>query len=333
MALKSVRDGDVKFIPDNYEKIFRYWMENTLDWNISRQIVWGIPIPAWFKGGETKASLTSPGDGWIKDPDTFDTWFSSGQWPLLVTDFPNTSQYYPTDVMETGHDLIFKWVPRMIIFGLYLASRAPFHTVYLHGLVNDQHGKKMSKSKGNVTNPLDLTSKFGTDALRIGLVVGNPPGSDLALREDKIRGYKNFANKIWNITRFVLENTEGTDLTEKHDLSEQDEEDLAELNRVVADVTRNLEEYRIDLAADRAYHYVWHTFADEIIERSKVVLKGTDAVAQRATAWKLYTILTTCLKMLHPFMPFVTEEVWQSLPLRDSDMLMVAQWPGAIGVQ
>lgn len=342
LALGAVDRGETKFIPDNYEKIFRYWMENTLDWNISRQIVWGIPIPAWFKDGEIKASLTSPGDGWLKDTDTFDTWFSSGQWPLLVTNHLQTpSAHYPTDVMETGHDLIFRWVPRMIIFGMYLAKQTPFHTVYLHGLVNDQHGKKMSKSKGNVTNPLDLTVKYGTDALRIGLVVGNPPGSDLALREDKIRGYKNFANKIWNITRFVLENVEGSDLEEKHDLSAEDQEDLAELNRVVADVTKNLETYRIDLAADRIYHYVWHTFADEVLERAKTALKGTDVVAQRAVAWKLYTILITCLKMLHPFMPFVTEEIWQSLPAlsnvegpkKDGDMLMVATWPTVSEIQ
>jgi valyl-tRNA synthetase len=334
MALDAVDKGEVKFIPDNYEKIFRYWMENTLDWNISRQIVWGIQIPAWSKNAEWKASLESPGDGWIKDIDTFDTWFSSGQWPLLVTDYGvKKSDYYPTSIMETGHDLIFKWVPRMIFFGLYLAKQAPFNSVYLHGLVNDKDGKKMSKSKGNVTNPLDLTTKYGTDALRIGLVTGNPPGSDLALREDKIRGYKNFANKIWNITRFVLENVEGSDLEEKHDLSAEDSEDLAELNRVVADVTKNLNEYRIDLAADRAYHYVWHTFADEVLERSKTVMKGTDVVAQRATAWKLYTILTTSLKMLHPFMPFVTEEVWQSLPKKDADLLMIAKWPTVSEIQ
>ncbi len=334
LALGAVDRGEVKFIPENYEKIFRYWMENTLDWNISRQIVWGIQIPAWFKDGEIKAALTSPGEGWAKDTDTFDTWFSSGQWPLLVTDqLTKPSAHYPTDVMETGHDLIFRWVPRMIIFGLYLAKKAPFHTVYLHGLVNDQHGKKMSKSKGNVINPLDLTSKYGTDALRISLVVGNPPGADLAMREDKVRGYKNFANKIWNITRFVLENVEKSDIEERADLSAEDQEDLRELNRVVTDVTRHLDEYRIDLAADRAYHYVWHTFADEVLERSKTVMKGTDVVAQRATAQKLYTILTTSLKMLHPFMPFVTEEIWQSLPTKDADMLMVAAWPKESALQ
>jgi valyl-tRNA synthetase len=178
-------------------------------WNISRQIVWGIPIPAWFKGDDVTASLTNPGDGWEADSDTFDTWFSSGQWPLLTTGYPDGKDYntfYQTDVMETGRDLVFKWIPRMVIFGLYLGKKAPFSTVYLHGMVNDAQGKKMSKSKGNVINPLDLTSKYGTDALRMSLVVGNTPGTDLSMREDKVKGYKNFANKLWNIARFILEN-------------------------------------------------------------------------------------------------------------------------------
>jgi valyl-tRNA synthetase len=201
--------------------------------------------------------------------------------------------------------------------------------VYFHGLVRDGQGRKISKSLGNNIDPVDMAAKYGMDAVRIALIMGMAPGTDSKIDENKIRGYKNFANKIWNIARFVLENTEGTDLTEKHDLSTEDQEDLAELNRAVLEVTKNLNEYRVDLAADRAYHYVWHTFADEVIERAKPILKGTDAVAQRATAWKLYTTLTTSLKMLHPFMPFVTEEIWVSLPKTDTDLLMVAPWPNS----
>ncbi len=327
MALDSVDRGQIKFIPDNYEKIFRYWMENTIDWNISRQIVWGIPIPAWFNGEEIKVSSNKPeGEGWIKDTDTFDTWFSSGQWPLMVTGFPDSDDfknYYPTDVMETGHDLIFKWVPRMVMFGLYLGGKAPFHTVYLHGLVNDAQGKKMSKSKGNVVNPLTLTDKYGTDALRLALVIGNTPGTDLALREDKVKGYKNFANKIWNITRFVLENTKDWDGTKPENISENDTKNLNELNELVADITKDMDNYRFYLGAEKLYHYVWHTFADKIIEESKESLKNEDT--KKSTQYTLRQILETSLKLLHPFMPFVTEEIW--FHIDGKKLLMVTSWP------
>ena len=328
MAVEAVERGDIKFIPDNYEKIFRYWMENTMDWNISRQIVWGIPIPAWEKNGEWRASLESPSEGWTKDIDTFDTWFSSGQWPLLVTGYPSGKDfatYYPTDVMETGHDLIFKWVPRMVIFGLYLTKKAPFHTVYLHGLVNDAQGKKMSKSKGNVVNPLDLTNKYGADALRMALVVGNTPGTDLSLREDKVKGYKNFANKIWNITRFVLTDFDTASLETA--ISDTDATLVAELNTIAKDVTGDLDNFRFHLASDKIYHYLWDRLAAEILEESKPIINGTDATAKASRQHALYILLTTSLKLLHPFMPFVTEEIWQSLPDKETDLLMIAKWP------
>jgi len=334
-ALEAVEKKEVVFIPNNYEKIFRYWMENTLDWNISRQIVWGIQIPAWFKnrGSESekiKISLQSPGEGFEQDPDTFDTWFSSGQWPLLALNYPSGADFktfYPTDVMETGHDLIFKWVPRMVIFGLYLAKKAPFRTVYLHGLVNDAKGKKMSKSKGNVINPLDLTEKYGTDALRIGLVVGNTPGTSLALSEDKIRAYKNFANKLWNIARFVLENTEGVNIKDGFpERNEHDEKLRLERRSILEDVTKDMEEYRFYLAAEKLYHYTWHTFADKILEESKTVFAdGSDEAKVRRKQFLLHT-LDALLKALHPFMPFVTEEIWQVM-YKGEKMLMVEKWP------
>lgn len=336
MALDSVDQGEIKFIPDNYEKIFRYWMQNTIDWNISRQIVWGIQIPAWFKNRgesneEVRASREKPGgEGWEQDSDTFDTWFSSGQWPLLTTGYPDGadySTYYPTDVMETGHDLIFKWVPRMVFFGLYLGKKAPFHTVYLHGLVNDQNGKKMSKSKGNVVNPLHLTEKYGTDALRIGLVVGNTPGSDLALREDKIKGYKNFANKLWNITRFILTSTEDFDRSTTPSVTPDDQKLIDSLSALTKDITDDMEAYRFYLAAEKLYHYIWHTLADDILESSKPILAGSDSTARTSRQLVLTHILESCLILLHPFMPFVTEEIWQSIG-KDS-MLMVAEWPKA----
>lgn len=338
LALEAVNRGDVRFIPDNYEKIFRYWMENTLDWNISRQIVWGIPIPAWFRGRgtdaeEAVASLTPPdGEGWEKDTDTFDTWFSSGQWPLLMTGFPNEadySRYYPTDVMETGHDLIFKWVPRMILFGLYLGKKTPFHTVYLHGLVNDAHGKKMSKSKGNVIAPLTLTEKYGTDALRMALVVGNTPGTDLALREDKVKGYQRFANKLWNIARYTLAIADEmrTIRGSNAELNAGDAALRAAQDALIADVTKDIEEYRVYLAAEKIYHYAWHELADNILEESKPIFAGTDEDARASRARLLLLLLDRTLRLLHPFMPFVTEEIWQSLPVKDAAFLMVARWP------
>lgn len=324
MALEAVDKGDLKFIPDNYEKIFRYWMSNPIDWNVSRQIVWGIPIPAWFREGESKVSLEKPGgEGWMRDPDTFDTWFSSGQWPLFTTGYPEDSDYqnyYPTDVMETGHDLIFKWVPRMVIFGLYLSGKAPFHTVYLHGLVNDAEGKKMSKSKGNVINPLALTDKYGSDALRMTLIVGNTPGTDLSLREDKVKGYKNFANKLWNITRFILSQESQGEL--KNEL-------ISEFDALATDVTSDMENYRFHLAAEKIYAYIWHRLADEILEESKLPKSDDPASFGKCKPEygnTLYYLLENSLKLLHPFMPFITEEIWQEIKGGKS-ILMVENWP------
>lgn len=328
-AIEAVNDGKVRFIPEHEEKIFRHWMENTLDWNISRQIVWGIPIPAWFNEatGEAVASLVSPGEGWVQDTDTFDTWFSSGQWPLMTTDYPAGSDFqnhFPTDVMETARDILFFWVARMICFSLYLTGKVPFHTVYLHGLVNDANNKKMSKSKGNVIDPLTLTSKFGTDALRMGLIVGNTPGTDLALREDKIKGYKNFANKLWNIARFILESTEGAD--SRAPLTEADEALMAERDALVADVTLDLDQYRIHLAAEKLYHFAWHRLADDILEDSKKIFAGGDAAASASRKALLQQLLRDVLALLHPFMPFVTEEIWQEVDAAHG-MLMVSPWP------
>ena len=329
MAITAVNSGDVRFIPEYEEKTFRHWMENALDWNISRQIVWGIPIPAWHKDGEWKAQLESPGEGWEQDKDTFDTWFSSGQWPLLTTGYPDGSdfpQYYPTHLMETGRDILFFWVARMIIFGLYLSDQVPFPTVYLHGLVNDANGKKMSKSKGNVISPLDLTGKYGTDALRMALVVGNTPGTDLALREDKVKGYKHFANKLWNVARFVYENTEGVKQDRALITSEKDQELLAELAALAKDVTADMDAYRPHLAAEKLYHYLWDRFAAELIEDSKPLLAGEDEAAKASRQQFLLEGLSTVLVMLHPFMPFVTEEIW--CDNRDyKDFLMVTKWP------
>ena len=215
----------------------------------------------------------------------------------------------------------------MLMLGKYITGELPFDTVYLHGMVLDGKGKKMSKSKGNVINPLDLTGEFGTDAFRMGMIIGNTPGSSIALSDDKIRAYKHFANKLWNITRFILENIGNADLKNEPKITEFDKKILDDLNDFTNDITKDMEEYRFYMAAEKLYHYLWHTLADVILEESKSILTGDDEQVKLSRQWTLYKILTTCLKLLHPFAPFVTEEIWQHLPEKDSDMLIVAKWP------
>ena len=342
-AIQAVEKGNITFIPDNFRKIFLYWMQSTYDWNISRQIVWGIPIPAKLCSKcdfatvdiENNISQCPKCDSkLIEDPDTFDTWFSSGQWPLLALGYRNNADdwktYYPTDVMETGYDLIFKWVPRMVIFGLYLEQKVPFHTVYLHGLINDATGKKMSKSKGNVVSPLAIADTYGTDALRMGLVVGNAPGTDVSLVEDKIKGYRNFANKLWNASRFILENSADRNINIAS--TAQYSKPLhgtviEELNALIATVTDDMEHHMYHIAAEKLYAYFWHEFADKIIEQSKEIFKKGDEKEGDATRWVLLTILDKTLRMIHPFMPFVTEEIWSFLPASEKHLLMIDSWP------
>lgn len=312
MAHKAVEEGQVNFVSEQYRKIFFHWLEGLRDWNISRQIVWGIPIPAWFKGDEVKIQIENPGEGWVQDPDTFDTWFSSGQWPFATLGYPDSPDfktYYPTSVMETGYDILFFWVMRMIMLGLYTTGEVPFKDVYLHGLVRDASRQKMSKSKGNVINPLDVAEKYGTDALRMALLVGNTPGQDMALAEDKIKAYKLFANKIWNIARFVLSQERAGEL--KSALTD-------EFDALAKEVTDDMEHYRVYMAAEKLYHYLWSRFAAEIIEESK----GKPEYGET-----LHYILENSLKLLHPFMPFITEEIWDSLPTRKENLLMVEVWP------
>lgn len=341
-VLEVLDSGAVKILTSKHENMMRHWMNNSIDWNISRQIVWGIQIPAWFKNKNTQdeeivVSKDKPeGDGWKQDSDTFDTWFSSGQWPPMTLGYPDGKdmEYYPTDVMETGADLVFKWIPRMIMLGTYLTGKVPFKTVYFHGMVLDAKGKKMSKSKGNTLSPIELLEEFGTDATRMSFVVSNAPGADMPLSQDKVRAYKKFANKIWNITRFILTEIDGANTQSQPPLTDRDKKHLEDLQEITDFVSNHIERYRLDLAADKIYHYVWHELADKILEESKVVLQGNDTDAKLSRQYTLYTILTTTLKLLHPFMPFITEEIWQSLPSKTKngapeyvDMLMVAPWP------
>jgi len=310
-AIAAVKNGEVHVVTESHERVLLHWLENIQDWNISRQIIWGIPIPAWNKGDEWKIQEETPGEGWTRDADTFDTWFSSGQWPFATLGYPDSSDFktfYPTSVMETGADILFFWVARMLMLGLYRTGEVPFKEVYLHGLVRDAKGMKMSKSKGNVISPLEISQEYGTDALRMGLVVGNTPGTDLNLDPHKIGAYKKFANKLWNITRFVLSQENSGEIN--IDLKE-------EFDAMAADITKDMEQYRIYMAAEKLYHYVWDRFAAEILEESK----GNPEYG--AT---LYYILENVLKLLHPFMPFITEEIWQSMPEKNS-LLMVEAWP------
>lgn len=340
VAMQKITAGEIRYIPDHYQKITLHWLENIIDWNISRQIVWGIPIPAKIctECGHGMADLENTLSSCIKcggavrqDADTFDTWFSSGQWPFASLGGVGSDDFkafYPTDVMETAGEIIFFWVSRMIMLGLYTTGNIPFKTVYLHGLVLDAKGLKMSKSKGNVIDPLTLTEKFGTDAFRIGMVIGNTPGTSLSLSENKIKAYKNFANKIWNITRFILTDADIDAFRAKPVLTVRDETLCTELDALVADITVDMEAYRFYLAAEKLYHYMWHTLADVIIEESKPILAGDDVTAKNSRRWTLFHILTTCLKMLHPFMPFITEDIWARLPGNsDKRLLMVTKWP------
>ena len=331
LAREAVESGKIRFVTDYHQKIYFHWLENLRDWNISRQIVWGIPIPAWFKEEEVQVSAESPGEGWERDPDTFDTWFSSGQWPFATLGYPDSPDfktYYPTSVMETGYDILFFWVMRMIMLGLYRTGEVPFKEIYLHGLVRDTQKQKMSKSKGNVINPLQMTEEYGTDALRMALLIGNTPGQDMALAEPKIKAYKLFANKLWNITRFVLENAQGVILERAATLQTEDQKLREEFDALTKEVTEDMEQYRIYLGAEKLYHYLWDRFASEIIESSKAVFKGDDANARSSRQQVLLSILTDSLKLLHPFMPFVTEEIWSSLPHGETkDLLIVEPWP------
>jgi valyl-tRNA synthetase len=334
LMIKSVENGDITIFPNRFNKTYFHWIHNLRDWCISRQIWYGHRIPAWFKDGDIKVQKESPGPGWEQDPDTLDTWFSSGLWTLSTLGWPNDTldrkNYHPTSVLETGYDILFFWVARMILMSTYLTGEIPFNTVYLHGLVRDEKGKKMSKSLGNIIDPLDMIGKYGADATRLSLIIGAAPGNDMPLSESRIKGYKNFANKIWNISRFVLTHTTDIDYSlTPTPLSEQDQYILNNLQAKVREIDEEIEKYNLYLAGEKAYHYIWHEFADVVLEDSKPILTGTDTNARQSRQRVLIECLTTSLKLLHPFMPFVTEAIWQELPseMKDSSMLMVAPWP------
>lgn len=326
----SVSKGGIAIAPERFDKTYFHWINNLRDWCISRQIWYGHRIPVWYKDGEMKVQVESPGDKWTQDPDTLDTWFSSGLWTMSTLGWPEETPdlqtYHPTALLETGYDIIFFWVARMILMSTFLRGQVPFKQVYLHGLVRTAKGEKMSKSLNNGVDPLTIIEKYGADALRMALIIGAAPGNDIRLQEDKIKGYKHFANKVWNITRFILSNTEVMKDGEVV-YNANDTEILAELKAVTEEITTHFEKFELHLAAEKTYAYIWHEVADKILEESKEILQGEDEEAKLARQTVLRTILIDILKLLHPFMPHVTEEIWQALPQKDADLLMVAKWP------
>lgn len=340
-AIDVVKDGTIRFIPERLEKTYYNWMENIKDWCISRQLWWGHRIPAWYceDCGETIVSETDVdtcpkcgGKHIHQDEDTLDTWFSSALWPFSTLGWPDETEelkyFYPTDTLVTGYDIIFFWVARMIFSGLKHMDKAPFNTVLFHGLLRDSQGRKMSKSLGNGIDPVDVINQYGADALRFTLVTGNSPGNDARYSDEKVAASRNFANKIWNAARFIHMNIDGHDVpcALPETLSLEDQWIVSRFNTVTKEVTENLDKFELGMAVSKLYDFIWDDFCDWYIELAKRPLTGGDEAAAQNTRQVLVWVLTNTLALLHPFMPFVTEEIWQSLP-HQGEALIVAPWP------
>lgn len=367
MGIEAVKNGKIRFTPSRWTRQYFHWMEGLRDWPVSRQIWWGHQMPVFYcvdcqgKSGQAAAKLilenspladptslenpivsvektrTCPqcnGSNIIQDPDTFDTWFSSGQWPLttLLTNRPGDfERFYPTAVLDTGWEIFWLWVTRMIMFGLYVTGQVPFVDVLAHGMLRDAKGQKMSKSRGNGVDPLEMINKYGADATRLGLVAGRDITSDWMIDkhslEERIRGFRNYTNKIWNIGRFIFLNTQGKTVPQyRRNLSgllREDKEIIGSLTKLVKNVESDINKYRPGSAADRLYQFIWHEFADKYIESSKERIRNNDL----AVLAVLLYVYSTFLKLLHPFMPYVTEEIWQKLPTNYGKHLMISSWP------
>ena len=339
-AIDAVRNGDTKFVPERFDKIYFNWMENIRDWCISRQLWWGHRIPAWYCDcGETVVSREAPtacphcgGTHLHQDEDTLDTWFSSALWPFSTLGWPDNTEdlkyFYPTSTLVTGYDIIFFWVARMIFSGIEHMGETPFKTVFIHGIVRDEQGRKMSKSLGNGIDPLKVIDEYGADALRFMLATGNSPGNDMRYSVEKVASSRNFANKIWNAARFILMNLEGHDVKGilPETLTTEDKWIISGFNRVAMEITENLEKFELGIAVQKIYDYLWDDFCDWYIEIAKIRMNGDDPVTAQNAREVLVWVMTGTLKLLHPFMPFITEEIWQTLP-HEGEALMIAQWP------
>ena len=339
-AIKVVREGKTKFIPERFDKTYYNWMENIRDWCISRQLWWGHRIPAWYcddcgeitVSREDATACAHCGSAHIhQDPDTLDTWFSSALWPFSTLGWPDKTpelaHYYPTDTLVTGYDIIFFWVARMIFSACEQMGEVPFSTVFIHGIVRDELGRKMSKSLGNGIDPLLVIDKYGADALRLTLATGNSPGNDMRYSEKKVEASRNFANKIWNAARFILMNLDGSEAAPHVPAADalEDKWILSLFNKLVKEVTENLEKFELGIAVSKLYDFIWDIFCDWYIELAKIRLQqGGEAAAQAKDV--LIYVLSETLKLLHPFMPFITEEIWQTLP-HEGDTIMLSPWP------
>ena len=339
-AIEAVKNGDTQFIPPHFDKTYFHWLEGIRDWCISRQLWWGHRIPAFYCDDcgemavtkEQEALCPKCGKKMRQDPDTLDTWFSSALWPFSTLGWPDKTEeldyFYPTSTLVTGYDIIFFWVIRMVFSGLEHVGKVPFHTVLIHGLVRDSQGRKMSKSLGNGIDPLEVIEKYGADALRFTLITGNAPGNDMRFYYERVEASRNFANKVWNASRFIMMNMpeEGIPEVEQSALTNADKWILSKANTLVKEVTENIEKYELGVAADKLYNFIWEEFCDWYIEMVKPRLYGEDNNTKEAALYTLKTVLEISLKLLHPYMPFVTEEIYCTLN-DNAETIMIEKWP------